>query len=120
MHSRLARGERGDVDEARHRGRLGGGEDRGGPGDVARLEPGNVAGIDHPSDVDDRTGAFAQPVERGRIFERAIDPLDPVPRRHRPASDRPDAMTGKTRRAEQAPADEPGRAGDRQLQIGDQ
>ena len=108
------------MDEAWHSRGFGGGEHRGGAGDIAGLEPGMVAGVDHSRDMDHRVGAVAQPVERGAVLERAVDPFDPVAGRHRPAREGADLVAGVARRVEQAPADETGRAGDREPHSGDQ
>jgi hypothetical protein len=77
---RLARRERGDVDEAAHAGLARGVDHGGGAGGVDRLEAGAGRGVDRSGDVDDGVGAGDQLDQGLGAVEGAVDPGDRRPR----------------------------------------
>ena len=105
--ARLARGQAGDVDEARHMG--GGGQHIGGARHIAGPEAGRISGIDHAGNVQHGRRAIAQPGQRMAVRQVAQHPFDAGLWPLRPPGE---GAHWATRQRQHARADKAGGAGD--------
>ena len=108
---RLARGERRDMDEARHPRVAGGRNHIGGRGGIARLERGARRHVDDAGDVQHRIGARDHCGQAVGPVERAVDPGHAIARLLRPPRQRAHLPAGGDRPLQCRTADEAGRAG---------
>jgi hypothetical protein len=92
----------------------GSGDDRGGSGDIARVEAGPVNCVDHAGNVNNGVGALDQLRQAVGSVERAFDPGDVRVIGLGPAGEGAHIVAALTREPDQVATDKTGAAGDRQ------